>query len=168
MSFRWVHRCTVQKRLSASAHFNKLKSQTSIQPVSSQVSSVTLIWEHKNLVQASRQCSGVSDGYIMHMSCPGLVYVGMCSERRRPPWLSQWESTSPCVSLSIICSRCPKLRRGWHLILCSQVYLERRESEGIQALGVRDLEGHLDLQVRHEELNQLKGPVQHQCSNDTM
>ncbi|CAG00018.1 unnamed protein product [Tetraodon nigroviridis] len=29
-----------------------------------------------------------------------------------------------------------------------QVYLERRESEGIQVLGARDLEDHLDLQVQ--------------------
>lgn len=37
-----------------------------------------------------------------------------------------------------------------------QVYLERRESEGIQVLGARDLEDHLDLQVGHEGPNQPK------------
>lgn len=85
----------------------------------------------------------------------------------------QWETPSSLTVagrlrlFSIIYSICPELWWGWHLNLCFQVYPERRESEGIQALGVRDLEGHLDLQVRPEELNQLKGPVQHQCSNDT-
>lgn len=38
----------------------------------------------------------------------------------------------------------------------------------MQALGVRDLEGHLDLQVRHEELNQPKEPVQRKRSNGLM
>lgn len=146
-----------------------------VQPIFSQVSSVILIWEHKDLFQASRPCSGVPEGYIMHLSCPEVIYVGMCIERRCPLSLSQgpgqWERTSPCMSsldLSIIYIICPRLWRGWHLILCFQVYLERRESEGIQVLAARDPEGHLDLQVSHKELNQLKVPVQHQCSNDTM
>lgn len=72
------------------------------------------------------------------------------------------------LSLGKIYTLCTKLGRGWRLILCFQVYLEKKESEAIQVLGVRDLEGHLDLQVRHEELNQPKEPVQRKRLNGLM
>lgn len=162
------------------ARFNKAKSQTSVQPISSQVSSVILVWKkNPDSFQACRPRSGVPDGYLMHLSCPEVIYVGVCRERRCPPSLSQgpgrWEGTSPCMSSvdlkPLVESRLYVLNLGgggWRLILCFQVYLEKKESEAIQALGVRGLEGHLDLQVRHEELSQLKEPVQRKRSNGLM